>query len=145
MARRKSHSVIETLIGTNTTLSGDVNFSDGLYLEGRIEGNVNGADADAYFDINDDGRMVGEVRVVNANANGMVEGEVHVSGRLHLGPKARVDGNVFLSRAGNGGRRRSQRQTRTPRAGTACNRASERGSPAGGDCCQRLIGATINP
>lgn len=95
MARRKSDSAIETLIGAGTTLSGDVNFSGGLYLEGRIEGNVNGADEKAHFDINEAGRVTGEVRVANVNVNGAIEGELHASGRLVLGAKARVDGDVF--------------------------------------------------
>ncbi len=94
MARRRN-ATIETLIGADTVLRGDVNFTGGLYLEGRIEGNVNGGDAEARFDINESGRVVGEVHVANVNVSGAIEGELHADGRLILAPTARVEGNVF--------------------------------------------------
>ncbi|MGH8160784.1 MAG: bactofilin family protein [Gammaproteobacteria bacterium] len=95
MARRKHPAAIETLIGADTVLRGDVNFTGGLYLEGRIEGNVDGGDAEAHFDINESGRVVGEVRVANVTVNGAIEGELHANERLILGATARIEGNVF--------------------------------------------------
>ncbi len=95
MAKRKPHSTIETLIGAKTVLKGDVDFTGGLYLEGRVEGNVNGADEEAQLDINEAGEVTGEVRVANVEVNGTIEGELHADGRLVLGPHARIEGNVF--------------------------------------------------
>lgn len=97
MAKRKSQAEIETLIGVKTTLSGDVKFSGGLYLEGRIEGNLNGADDEARLDIQDTGCVVGEVHVANVEVNGTIDGELHASGRLVLGAKAQISGDVYYN------------------------------------------------
>ncbi|MDN5864837.1 MAG: polymer-forming cytoskeletal protein [Gammaproteobacteria bacterium] len=97
MAKRRSHAEIETLIGAETTLSGDVNFSNGLYLEGRIEGNVSGTDEEARLDIQEAGYVTGEVHVANVEVNGTIEGELHASGRLVLGPSAQIKGDVFYN------------------------------------------------
>lgn len=95
MAKRKPHSEIETLIGAKTVLSGDVEFTGDLYLEGRIEGNINGSDEDARLDINEAGHVTGEVRVASVVVNGTIEGELHAGSHLVLGPRAHVEGNVF--------------------------------------------------
>ena len=88
-------AAIETLLGSGTTVTGDVEFTGGLHLEGRVEGNVNGRDADSQLDISEAGSVAGEVRVATVSVNGAVEGDIHATGRLILGAKARVDGNVF--------------------------------------------------
>lgn len=93
MAKRKP--MIETLIGAKTVLKGDVDFAGSLYLEGRVEGNVNGADEEAQLDINETGQVTGEVHVANVEVNGTIEGELHADGRLVLGPQSHVEGNVF--------------------------------------------------
>lgn len=86
---------VETLIGADTVVTGDVCFTGGLYLEGRIEGKVSGANTDARLDVGESGRIIGEVRVAMMTVNGAIEGELHASERLVLGPKARVDGDVY--------------------------------------------------
>ena len=35
---------IDTLVGRNTVIRGDVSFSGGLHIEGRVEGNVHADD-----------------------------------------------------------------------------------------------------
>ncbi|MGH8225306.1 MAG: bactofilin family protein [Gammaproteobacteria bacterium] len=98
MAKWKTHprgAAIGTLIGADTVITGDVSFTGGLYLDGRIDGKVKGADAEARLDIGETGRVVGEVWVTTAIVNGAIEGELHATGRLVLGPGARVDGNVY--------------------------------------------------
>lgn len=97
MAGWKSNqrSTVETLIGAETVVTGDVCFIGGLYLEGRIEGKVSGANAEARLDVGESGRVVGEVRVATMTVNGAIEGELHATERLVLGPKARVDGDVY--------------------------------------------------
>lgn len=97
MAKRKQHAELETLIGEETTLTGDVEFSSGLYLEGRIEGNVNGSVGDARLDISADGKVVGEVHVANVEVNGTIDGELHAAERLVLGPRAQVNGDVYYN------------------------------------------------
>lgn len=86
---------ITTLIGTGTTVVGDVRFTGGLHLEGRVEGNVEAADEQTRLDVSEGGYVVGEVRVGTVVVNGAVEGDIHADVRLVLGPRAHIDGNVY--------------------------------------------------
>lgn len=96
MWKANSHNApIETLVGSGTTVQGDLLFAGGLHLEGRIEGNISGRDAQARLDISEAGSVAGEIRVGTVAVNGAVEGNIHAGERLILGAKARVDGNVY--------------------------------------------------
>lgn len=89
---------IDTLIGENTEITGDVRFSGGLHIDGSIKGNVIAtSDANAVLMLSEHGRIEGEVRVPNVVLNGAVTGDVHASERVELATKARVNGNVFYS------------------------------------------------
>lgn len=85
-----------TLIGKDTQIRGDVVFSGGLYLEGRIEGNIKSreGDGDAILTVSEQGRIDGDVQVTNLILNGMVHGDVLGSDRVELAEKARVTGKV---------------------------------------------------
>lgn len=86
---------ITTLIGTGTTVVGDIRFIGGLHLEGRVEGNVEAADDQTRLDVSEGGHVVGEVRVGTVVVNGSVEGDIHADVRLVLGSRAHIDGNVY--------------------------------------------------
>ena len=88
---------VTTLIGEGTTVSGDVRFSGGLHLEGRIEGNLEAADEAARLDVSGTGSVHGEIHAATVVINGAVEGDIHSAGRLILGEKARIDGNVYYN------------------------------------------------
>ena len=85
-----------TVVGRGTVIRGDVEFSDGLHLDGRIEGNViSGADdGRATLTVSDTGEILGNVRVANVILNGAVQGDVRASGRVELAEQARVSGRV---------------------------------------------------
>lgn len=89
---------IDTLIGRHTEITGEVRFSGGLHIDGVIKGNVvaNG-EADAALTLSEHGRIEGEVRVPNIVLNGVVNGDVHASGRVELAAKARITGNVYYN------------------------------------------------
>lgn len=93
--KERGGAPIDTLIGPGTTVTGDLSFTGGLHLEGRIEGNIAGGDAHAVLDVSEAGSVVGEVTVARATVNGTVEGDLHATDSLVLGNKARIDGNVF--------------------------------------------------
>lgn len=86
---------IETLIGQGTTVTGDIDFSGGLHLVGRVEGNLSGADASSRLHVSEEGNVVGEIRVATVMVSGAVEGDIHAGERLILGAGARVQGNVY--------------------------------------------------
>ena len=85
-----------TVLGRGTVIRGDVEFSDGLHLDGRIEGNViSGAgDERATLTVSDTGEILGDVRVANVILNGTVRGDVLASGRVEQAEQARVSGRV---------------------------------------------------
>ncbi len=87
---------IDTLIGQNTKLRGDVHFTGGLHIDGRVEGNVL-ADSDdgSVLSLSERGEIVGEVRVPNVVLNGTVKGDVYAAHHIELAAKARVTGNVY--------------------------------------------------
>jgi len=94
--RRKVTSTrIDTLLGKSANLQGDLEFSGGLHLDGRVNGNVrsNAADGGA-LSVSESGFIEGRVEVTNIVMNGTVNGDMVARDRLVLGEKARVNGNV---------------------------------------------------
>jgi cytoskeletal protein CcmA (bactofilin family) len=93
--REKPAASLETLIGSTVTIRGDVEFEGGVHLEGRVLGNLRmPAGGDASLWITEGAEVEGEVRARQASINGRVRGDVHIAGRLLLGPKAVIEGNV---------------------------------------------------
>jgi cytoskeletal protein CcmA (bactofilin family) len=84
---------IDTLIGEQTVVRGDLEFSGGLHVEGRVVGNVTGSEQ-AILTLGEQGVIEGEVRVAQMVLNGSVHGDVHAAGQIELAPKARISGNV---------------------------------------------------
>jgi cytoskeletal protein CcmA (bactofilin family) len=86
---------IDTLIGRGTSVSGDVEFTGGLHVDGRITGNVRAtAGASAALSVSEHGIVEGSVDAPNVVLNGRVNGDIFGSERVVLGAKARVQGNV---------------------------------------------------
>jgi cytoskeletal protein CcmA (bactofilin family) len=91
-------SKIETLIGQTIELTGDVKFSGGLHLDGKIIGNVTAEnDKDSVLIVSDMGRVEGDVSVSCAVINGEVIGNVYASEKLELSGRARITGNVHYN------------------------------------------------
>ncbi len=86
---------IDTLIGPQGTIHGDLVFSGGLYVEGRIHGKIIAEEgAKAILTLAEQGRIEGEVQAPIVVINGELHGEVHASERVELAARARVLGNV---------------------------------------------------
>lgn len=94
---KKRSTRIDTLVGRNTRITGDVEFSGGLHVVGTIVGNVTAQDDDSVLSINDQGKVEGEVRVPHIVLDGTVEGDVYATDRIELGAHARVTGNVIYN------------------------------------------------
>jgi cytoskeletal protein CcmA (bactofilin family) len=89
-------TAVDTLIGRQTEVLGDVHFSGGLHVDGKIKGKVIAkSDKAASLSVSDTGTIEGDVRVPNIVLNGTVSGDVHASEKITLAAKARVTGNVF--------------------------------------------------
>lgn len=95
---RKRGSSIETLIGRQTTIEGDVRFTGGLHIDGEVVGNVVAEqDSGATLSVSEYGRIVGDVNVPHMVLNGGVEGNVYSGERLELSAQARVTGDVYYN------------------------------------------------
>ncbi|MCD7097925.1 polymer-forming cytoskeletal protein [Stenotrophomonas sp. MMGLT7] len=93
---RGGQTVVDTLIGAQVVLQGDLVFSGGLYVEGRIVGKVVAEDgAAATLTLSEQGSIEGEVRVPVVVIDGRLDGDVHAGERVELAPNARVQGNVY--------------------------------------------------
>ena len=87
---------VDTLIGRQTEILGDVRFAGGLHLDGKIKGSVisTPGDKSAMLSVSETGVVEGDVRVPNVVLNGTVTGDVRATVRLSLAAKAKVTGNV---------------------------------------------------
>jgi cytoskeletal protein CcmA (bactofilin family) len=93
--RKQTSTRIDTLLGKTATLNGDLDFSGGLHLDGRVNGNVrSSADDGGALSVSESGFIEGNVQVTNIVMNGTVNGDMHAGERLVLGGSARVNGNV---------------------------------------------------
>ncbi|MEN8763775.1 MAG: polymer-forming cytoskeletal protein [Thiogranum sp.] len=91
-------SRIETVIGPQTVLEGDISFSGGLHIDGKVKGNINAeSGSKAVLTVSEQGRIEGDVRVPNLVLNGAVQGNVYASERVELASHARVTGNLYYS------------------------------------------------
>src|SRR6185295_11258956 len=95
--RRKQASMrIDTLLGKAAVLQGDLEFSGGLHLDGRVNGNVrSNAEDGGALSVSESGFIEGRVEVTNIVMNGTVNGDMCARERLVLGGKAHVNGNVY--------------------------------------------------
>jgi cytoskeletal protein CcmA (bactofilin family) len=89
---------VDTLIGKSASVQGDVEFSGGLHVDGRINGNVRAAQGmAAALSVSEHGVIDGSVEAPSVVLNGRVTGDIFGSERVILGAKARVMGNVHYS------------------------------------------------
>jgi cytoskeletal protein CcmA (bactofilin family) len=86
---------IDSLIGAGTVVTGDVTFTGGLRIDGRVEGNVIASDGEpGTLVVSEQARIDGEIRVSHVVVNGTVNGPLTATDYLELQPKARIVGDV---------------------------------------------------
>ncbi len=91
-------SKIDTLIGHSIEINGDVKFSGGLHLDGKIVGNVHAEDSElSVLVVSERGCIEGDVSVSLAIINGTVKGNVYATQKLELSAKARIFGDVHYN------------------------------------------------
>ena len=96
--RPRQTAQIDSLIGQNTEIHGDVMFSGGLHVDGKIKGNViANSGNESVLTLSNKGTIEGEVRVPNVVINGTVVGDVHAPSHIELAADARIQGNVYYS------------------------------------------------
>ena len=86
---------IDTLIGRHVRVRGDIEFAGGMHVDGCVSGNVRAeGGVDASLSISEGAVIDGSVVASHVIANGRVNGDIVASGRVVLGAKARVRGDV---------------------------------------------------
>jgi cytoskeletal protein CcmA (bactofilin family) len=96
--KQSRHTVVETLVGSNSKLYGDLHFQGGCHIDGTVKGSVSAdPDTDSALSISDIGNVDGGVTVPYVILNGIVKGDVFASQRVELGATARVIGNVYYN------------------------------------------------
>jgi cytoskeletal protein CcmA (bactofilin family) len=95
-SKKGGNKRIDSLVGNNTKIMGDLDFSGGLLIDGKVIGNITATeDEHATITISEKGYVQGEIQIPNVVINGTVEGNVYASNHVELAKKARVFGNVY--------------------------------------------------
>lgn len=94
--KEKRVTRIDSLVGQDTEIQGNLLFKGGLHVDGVIKGNVAALpDTDSVLTVSEQGTIEGEIHVPNVILNGHVKGDVHASEHVELAPQARITGNVY--------------------------------------------------
>ena len=92
----KPQSRIDCLIGTGTTIEGNITFTGGLRVDGHVRGCVIATDGKSgTLVLSEEERIEGEIRVSHVVINGTVVGPVHSGEYIELQAKANVTGDVY--------------------------------------------------
>ena len=88
-------SPIDSLIGSGTTIEGNITFTGGLRIDGHVKGNVKATgNKPGTLVVSELAKVEGDIDVAHVVINGTVAGPVRASEYAELLPKARVTGNV---------------------------------------------------
>ncbi|MFT6735296.1 MAG: cytoskeletal protein CcmA (bactofilin family) [Polaribacter sp.] len=86
----------DTLICKQTKISGDINFTGVLYIDGHVKGNIISEEVDnSLLTIGKNGFVEGEIQVPHIVILGRVNGDVHALEHVELMSEARIEGNVY--------------------------------------------------
>ncbi len=95
--KNKAASVrIDTLIGENTHITGNIDFTGGLRIDGNVTGNLSAIpDSKSVLTLSEHGSIEGDIRVPHLVINGPITGHVYALEHVELAAKAKIQGNVY--------------------------------------------------
>jgi cytoskeletal protein CcmA (bactofilin family) len=89
---------LSTLVAEGVEISGDILFTGGMRIDGRVEGDVAGRPGEAktpsLLVLSANGHIEGSIRCGDAVINGTIVGDLDVEQRLELQSEARVTGTI---------------------------------------------------
>ncbi len=89
---------LSTLLAEGVEVTGDLSFTGGMRVDGRIKGSITGKKGDAkspaLLVLSAHGSIEGDVRCGDAVINGTVVGDLDIEHRLELQSDARVTGTI---------------------------------------------------
>jgi len=89
--KASSEADIETIIGSNTELKGQLHCSGNLRIDGQIEGNVS---TEGDIVIGEHGNVLGDIQGRSLVVAGAVTGNVNASGNLSICATGQLVGDV---------------------------------------------------
>jgi cytoskeletal protein CcmA (bactofilin family) len=94
-AKSNKPSPIDSLIGAGSVITGDIQFTGGLRVDGTVKGNIKAVgDKPSTLVLSEMAKIEGEIEVAHVVVNGSVAGPIKAREYLELMPKARVTGDV---------------------------------------------------
>ena len=98
--RKKMLRQLDSLIGQQTQIDGNVTFTGGLRVDGTITGNVSAADEEeneTVLTLSESGTIEGDIHVPYMIVNGTIIGNLYATEHLELAEKTRITGNVYYN------------------------------------------------
>lgn len=93
--KHKSHNRIDSLIGHDATVNGNIEFAGGLRIDGRVRGDVVAAEGKpSTLVLSERAKIEGAIKVSHLILNGEVTGPIYAGKYLELQPKSKVQGDV---------------------------------------------------
>ena len=92
--KNSKNDKIDTLIGNPAEIEGNIIFSGGLRIDGKVNGSVYGKQDSSTLIISENASVNGEINVTSAYIDGSVVGSVFASDYLELKSKANIMGDV---------------------------------------------------
>lgn len=94
--KNRINNHIDTLIGANTQISGDISFSGGLRIDGYVQGNIIANEEEhSTLVLSDTGHIDGKIEVAHVIINGTVKGPIVAEKYLELKANAQIYGDVI--------------------------------------------------
>jgi cytoskeletal protein CcmA (bactofilin family) len=98
MFNKKKQPPIKSLIAEGSQITGSISFTDGLRVDGDVNGNIRAKDDMAsILVISETAHVTGEITADHIIINGTVKGPVNARMMLELQPKARIEGDVHYA------------------------------------------------
>ncbi len=95
MFNKKKQPPIKSLIAAGSQIDGNIAFSDGMRVDGSVNGSIRaGDDSGSILVISESAIVTGEVSADHIIINGTVKGPIRAHHMLELQPKARIEGDV---------------------------------------------------
>jgi cytoskeletal protein CcmA (bactofilin family) len=95
MFNKKKQPAIKSLIAEGSRIAGNITFTDGLRIDGEVNGDVLANDEHpSLLVISDSAKVHGSVTADHIIVNGLVKGPLYAQQMLELQPKARIEGDV---------------------------------------------------
>ena len=94
MFNKKKQPPSKSLIAHGTLIRGNIEFSDGLRIDGEVIGDIQATAQPSMLVISETARVDGQIHADHVIINGSVQGPVFATTLLELQPKAHVQGDV---------------------------------------------------